>query len=106
AGVTQVNDSVVGSPTQWEHLDGFAPGHTTWVLSTGNIANVAGSPSQLASTDLNEPGDDDLSALSGQPTYDAASYTVTLIPAGSTLHVTYVFASEEYPEYVSSAYND
>ncbi len=44
--------------------------------------------------------------MSGEPTYDAASYTVTLVPTGSTLHVKYVFASEEYPEFVGSAFND
>ena len=28
------------------------------------------------------------------------------MPAASTLHIRYVFASEEYPEFVGSAYND
>jgi len=106
AGVTKVDEALVGSPTQWGNLDGLAPGHTAWVLSTGNVADVIGNPSQFASTDLGEPGDPDLSALSGEPTYDAASYTVTLVPTGSTLHVKYVFASEEYPEFVGSQYND
>ncbi len=106
AGVTKIDDTIVGGSTQWGHLDGFAPGHTAWVLSTGNIADVIGSPSQFDSTNLGEPGDAALSALSGEPTFDAASYTVTLVPTGSTLHVKYVFASEEYPEYVGSAFND
>jgi len=106
AGVTKIDDTVVGGSTQWGHLDGLAPGHTAWVLSTGNVADVIGNPSQFASTNLGEPGDPALSALSGEPTYDAASYTVTLVPTGSTLHVKYVFASEEYPEFVGSAFND
>ncbi|TVY98961.1 hypothetical protein EAS64_42660 [Trebonia kvetii] len=105
-GVSKVSDSTTGSPDQWGHVDGFVPGQKTWVLSTGLVADAVGSPSQFASTNLGLPGDPDLSALAGYPTYDASSYTVTVIPTGSTLHVKYVFASEEYPEFVGSQYND
>lgn len=105
-GVTKVDDTVTGGADQWGHVDGFVPGQKTWVLSTGLISNAVGSPGFFASTDLGEPGDDDLSALAGHPTFDAASYQTTLVPTGSTLHVKYVFASEEYPEYVGSAFND
>jgi hypothetical protein len=87
-------------------VDGFAPGQKTWVLSTGVINDAIGSPDQHASTHLGEPGDEGLSALAGHPTYDAAAYQVTVVPTGSTLHVKYVFASEEYPEFVGSKYND
>lgn len=38
--------------------------------------------------------------------FGPVTYTATLIPTGSTLHVRYIFASEEYPEYVGSALND
>jgi hypothetical protein len=105
-GVTKVTDGVTGGQNQWGYLPGLVPGKKTWVLSTGDIANVVGVPSDFASTALGEPGDADLTSLAGQPTYDAVAYTVTLIPTGSTLHVRYVFASEEYPEYVGSAFND
>jgi hypothetical protein len=105
-GVTKVDDVTVGSPGQWGHVDGFVPGQKTWVLSTGQIADAIGAPSAFANTDLGLPGDDELTAFAGHPTYDAASYQVTLVPTGSTLHVRYVFASEEYPEYVGSAFND
>lgn len=106
AGVSKVDDSTTGSDQQWGHVDGFVPGAKTWVLSTGLISNAVGTPDQFASTDLGLPGDADLTALAGYPTHDAASYQVTVIPGGSTLHVRYVFASEEYPEYVGSQYND
>lgn len=107
SGVTKVDEGTVdGSIDQWTHTDNLSPGHAAWILSTGNAADIIGVPSQEASTDLGEPGDDTLSTLSGKPTYDAASYTVTLVPTGSMLHVKYVFASEEYPEWVDSAYND
>lgn len=105
-GVTKVTDTVTGGQNQWGYLPGLVPGKKTWVLSTGDIANVVGVPSNIASTELGEPGDPDLSVLAGQPTYDAVAYTVTLVPTGSTLHVRYVFASEEYPEFVGSPYND
>jgi hypothetical protein len=106
AGVSKVDDSTTGSDQQWGHVDGFVPGAKTWVLSTGKISDAVGTPDQFASTDLGLPGDADLTTLAGFPTHDAASYQVTVIPDASTLHVRYVFASEEYPEYVGSQYND
>jgi hypothetical protein len=105
-GVTVVEDSTTGSPEQAGHVDGFVPGGKSWVLSTGRIDDAVGEPGEFASTGMGMPGDDDLSALSGTTTYDAAGYEVRLIPDGDELHVKYVFGSEEYPEYVGSQYND
>ncbi|MFJ7218886.1 choice-of-anchor L domain-containing protein [Amycolatopsis sp. NPDC098790] len=106
SGVTKVDETIIGGAGQWGHVDGFAPGQKTWVLSTGSINDVIGTPDKFASTSLGTPGDDLLSGLSGRPTYDAATYQVKVVPTGTTLHVRYVFASEEYPEFVGSAYND
>lgn len=106
AGVTKTSESSTGSPDQAGFVPGFAPGKKTWVLSTGRVSDATGQPSAFASSQLGLPGDSDLSALSGSPTYDAASYEVTVVPAGPRLHARYVFASEEYPEYVGSRYND
>jgi hypothetical protein len=105
-GVSKVTDSTTGSAQQWGHVDGFVPGKKTWVLSTGLVSDAVGTPDQFASTDLGLPGDPDLTALAGYSTHDATSYQVTVIPSASTLHVRYVFASEEYPEYVGSQFND
>ncbi len=105
-GVTAVEDDVQGSPAQWGHVDGFAPGKKTWVLSTGLIAEATGAPDFFASTALGGSGDAALSGLAGEDTHDAAAYQVVLKPTGDTLHVKYVFASEEYPEYVGSQFND
>ncbi|WP_456604933.1 choice-of-anchor L domain-containing protein [Blastococcus sp. SYSU DS0617] len=105
-GVDLVDDVTTGHPWQWGHVDGFAPGQKTWVLSTGLVDEATGEPVQEASTDLGAPGDPTLSALAGHLTYDSAAYEVTVVPSGSTLHVKYVFASEEYPEYVGSRFND
>lgn len=104
--VTKISDSVPGGQNQIGYVPGFVPGKQTWVLSTGNIAAAVGSPSSFASTNLGRAGDADLSSLAGRTTYDAASYSVTLVPAAPVLHVRYAFASEEYPEYVGSSFND
>ena len=105
-GVTKVDDAVTGSPDQMGYVDGFVPGAKTWVLSTGRIPDAQGVPSYFASTNLGLAGDSALTALSGFPTYDAGAYSVTVVPSGTTLKVKYAFASEEYPEYVGSGYND
>lgn len=105
-GVTKIDDGIDGDPEQWGYLDGFAPGSKAWVLSTGYVAQATGTPDFVASTALGKPGNASLTAYSGFPTYDAAAYRVRLVPTGSTLHVRYVFASEEYPEWVGSRYND
>jgi hypothetical protein len=105
-GVTKVDDGLTGDGGQWDYVPGFVPGKKTWVLSTGKVDDAVGEPSTFASSSLNGAGDADLTALSGHPTYDAVAYSATVIPTGSTLHVRYAFASEEYPEYVGSSFND
>lgn len=105
-GVTPVDDELVGQSDQWGKVEGFVPGESTWVLSTGRVADAVGDPGYFASTGLGMPGDAALTALSGFTTYDAAAFRVTVIPNGETLKVRYAFASEEYPEYVGSRYND
>lgn len=104
--LTVIDDDVIGSDEQFGKVDGFVPDQTTWVLSTGRIQDVVGSPSTFASTSLGQPGDADLGALSGNLTYDAAAYQVTVVPNADTLVVRYAFGSEEYPEYVGSQFND
>jgi uncharacterized repeat protein (TIGR01451 family) len=52
------------------------------------------------------PGDDDLSALVGTTTYDAAVIEFDFIPANDFISFQYVFGSEEYLEYVGTQFND
>lgn len=84
------------------------------VISTGiadpNLMYPAGF---FASTNLSMPGDNDLNALlaqtSGQayPTFDAVKIEFDFTsPVLDTVFVDYVFASEEYPEYVCTSFND
>ncbi len=82
-------------------------GNDAWVLSTGSIADVPGSDSSIqASTDRGASGNATLSELSGHDTYDATFISMTVTPTGNRLKVDYLFATEEFPEYVGSAYND
>jgi outer membrane protein OmpA-like peptidoglycan-associated protein len=52
------------------------------------------------------PGDEDLSKEINYQTYDARTIELTFIPKADTFYYRYVFASEEYDEYVCSKYND
>lgn len=105
-GVSVISDDLIGSSDQWGKVEGFVPGENTWVLSTGRIQDAVGEPDFFASTDLGGAGDTGLSGLSGFTTYDAAAFSVTVVPNGQTLKVRYAFASEEYPEFVGSSFND
>lgn len=76
------------------------------VLTTGLATSAAGpNSSPSMSTDQGRPGLGLLTGLAGVSTYDAAYFTFTFIPETESVTFTYVFASEEYPEYVCS-FND
>ena len=86
------------------------------ILSSGDIANVVGPNLQDGITTVNsQPGDADLNTLiPGYTSRDASvlefDFSVDPIPGGSLDPVVvafqYVFASDEYNEYVNSRYND
>jgi PKD repeat protein len=79
------------------------------LLTTGNIMNAVG-PNTLsgAGTSLNMPGDPMLDALiPGYISFDAVSINFDFTPQADTLVACeFVFASEEYPEFVGSNFND
>ncbi len=77
------------------------------VLSTGLAGDVQG-PNQSDgwSTDLGQPGDADLGLIVGAETFDATVLEFDVVPSSDTLAVRFVFASEEYNEFVGSEYND
>ncbi|MCF8238136.1 MAG: choice-of-anchor L domain-containing protein [Saprospiraceae bacterium] len=77
------------------------------LLSSGNISNTKG-PNNMggAGNTFGEPGDSDLHQLAGQTTFDALAIQFDFIPTVEKLTFRYVFASEEYPEFVCSAFND
>jgi gliding motility-associated-like protein len=77
------------------------------LLTTGDYSVAIGPNNQIgAATVDNNPGDPTLQAIAGVNTYDAAVLEFDFIPQNDTIQFNYVFASEEYPEYVCSTYND
>jgi PKD repeat protein len=77
------------------------------LLSSGNVFDAVG-PNDLSGTTtwLNLPGDADLEALTMFTTYDAAVLEMDIVPHVDTIYFDYVFASEEYPEWVGTSFND
>ncbi len=77
------------------------------VLTTGSADLLAGPVSGFASGYLGTPGDADLDIeVVMMPTYDACVLEFDCIPLGDTLLFNFSFGSEEYPEFVGSAFND
>ena len=76
------------------------------VLTTGSAMALAGPAGNWASESLGLPGDADLDIDAGTATYDACVLEFDCIPAGDTLLFNFSFGSEEYPEFVGSAFND
>lgn len=77
------------------------------VLSTGYITDVVG-PNDTGSNGEFTSGDSDpdLELLTADGTSDTAALTFTFIPSNPDLEINYVFASEEYKEWVDEGYND
>ena len=96
-------------------IAGISPTDTGVILSSGNVVDFTNSS---GTTDTNTQsgwstdttgsidGDAQLNAVAGQPTFDGAILNADFIPDGDTITMQFVFASEEYPEYVSSSFND
>ncbi len=77
------------------------------ILGSGDIGMVVGpNTSGGTSVDLGAPGDADLTALAGYSTWDATVLEFDFVPNRDHIYFKYVFASEEYNEYVFSGYND
>lgn len=118
-GVTVVSASYTGDRNAsgiWSDGDSTSPdatpSDTGVILSTGKVrdfTNSSGDPNADTNTTTNTRGvnnDADFDALAGRSTYDAAILEAEFIPEGDTLTMQFTFASEEYPEYVGSVFND
>jgi gliding motility-associated-like protein len=111
-GTTVSNITFTGSANA---IGYYANGSTTnigsdsgIVISTGNITNAIGPNNAAgAGTNLGLNGDPQLAALiPGYNVYDAAVLEFDFVPLSDTVKFSYIFASEEYPEYVNSNFND
>ena len=110
SGVTVSNVTYVGSNTAaglfsgGTGIIGFEDGI---ILSSGNMNDIVGpNQSDSTSTDQNTPGDPDLTILSGFPTFDASVLEFDFVPDEAQVFFQFVFASEEYNEFVGSSFND
>jgi hypothetical protein len=72
------------------------------MLSSGSIGNAIGPNVDDGITTINgTPGDSDLTALAGVGTNDAAVLAFDFVPSANTVSFQYVFASDEYNEFVN-----
>lgn len=76
------------------------------ILMTGDVTMVDTNSTILSSISGNNTNDANLDAISNFPTYDRCTLEFDVVPLGDTLQFRYVFASEEYPEYVCSTWSD
>ena len=77
------------------------------MLTSGSAANVASNASVFASPEDNGAGGDaNLSALSGNATFDACVLEFDFIPKGNQISFRYQFGSEEYPDFTCTQFND
>jgi hypothetical protein len=115
SGVTFSNASYTGA----EHASGKFQeelsvnlGISEGVLLTSGDANTAIGPNQypggVNTNNNNMPGDPDLDNLlvGDIISLDASVLEFDFIPSSDTILLRYVFASEEYPDFVTSSYND
>jgi len=88
------------------------PGDTGVILSTGRANRFTqsnGDPNRATNTTTNTSGENnnaDFNAAAGTNTYDASYLDIDFIPTGDTMTMQFIFASEEYPEYVNSLFQD
>ena len=109
-GVTASNITFSGDPhaggtfTGGAGIIGFNSGI---VLSSGQVTDVIGPNNTTnTSTSYGRPGDADLNAMAGVTvTADAAILEFDFVPSNAILQFTFVFGSEEYPEFVGQ-FND
>ncbi|HHJ49619.1 MAG TPA: hypothetical protein ENJ88_01785, partial [Phaeodactylibacter sp.] len=79
------------------------------VTQTGTFVGVDNVGNAFASSDNNATAannDPDLQAISTNQVFNAAKYVITFIPTSDTLRFNYIWASEEYPEWACTSFND
>ena len=103
-----------GTYSNGDTVSPFAtPGDTGVILSTGNAVDFTNSDgttntnqSTGTSTDTAGGIDDDADFDALGNSFDAAFLYMEFTPTGDTITLDFVLSSEEYPNFVNSAYND
>ena len=119
SGIKVVDASYTGDPLSsgiyskgLSVAPGVTPSDTGVILSTGkatDFTNAKGEANQTASRTTDTKGvdgDQDLGAIAGVKTFDAAIFKADFVPEGSVMTMQISFSSEEYLEYVGSGFND
>ena len=99
------NPKGIGYFENAEHILGMSRGV---ILSTGRVSTAMG-PNDVpdAQGDFNDKtGDADLEQLADTRVYDVVGLSFEFVPVEKYVTFRYVFASEEYCEYVNSQFND
>lgn len=91
---------------------GVTPSDTGVILSTGNaedFTNSSGEENQNTNTSTNTSGFNNsnlFNTAAGARTFDGSALSVDFIPDGNLMTMQFVFASEEYPEFETSQFQD
>lgn len=111
--VTNVQFQGIYNNTNCSQIGYFSNGNTTQlgmnsgiVLSTGCVNNISQVGSIFMSDQLTSNGLTEITNIAGNTSYDGARLEFDFIPLESPIIFTYIFASEEYPEWVGSSFND
>ncbi len=106
-GVNTFNITYTGVPNAIGYFNGSTSNiglNSGIIMTSGSITNAVGQNNQTGTTTNNNlPGDPDLDiVMSPTLSYDACILEFDFIPMSDTVKFRYVFASEEYMEYVSN----
>lgn len=109
-GVTATNVTYTGAPAAIGSFNGAASNlglSSGIIITSGDINNAPGPNNQTgASTSNSSNTDPDLDIIMSPTTsYDAAILEFDFIPTSDTIKFRYIFASEEYMEYLSPGSN-
>ena len=78
------------------------------VLVTGDVRTADGPNTSISTTSGAEvgPTDSSLASIETGTQHDTVSLQFDVVPAGNTLSIDFIFASEEYNEFVCTVFND
>lgn len=107
--LTVSNITYTGSPSAIGYFSNASPMGVSEgiILSTGAVSSAPGpNGNGSQTTSFFTAGDATLNALPGGVTQDAAVLQFSFLPLSNTVSFNFIFASEEYPEFVGTAFND
>lgn len=91
----------------FEKGDSDFPFESGIILTSGYAVNAEG-PDDGTQSDgsYDWAGDSDATSLAGNSTNNATIFEFDFVPYGNEISFNYIFASEEYPDFACSSYND